>query len=1203
MTEPKVRDHKMFASAILALGIMCLHPRPVFAYEADCNGPFQATILTSVFGEPRASSSAPTIPIRFHSGVDITGNCATNAIVGAIEGGRVSKVGNFCQIGSENCVRVVSTTTGHAFDYEHVLWEDFLTSTMTSVIKGQAIGRIGGTDGNHLHLNEIVKNGNSTTRINPQFTGHLSFMDNDRPDFIAVTIGAVTNKIILIQSGTKASPDVFRFIGDKYYVRGDVDVFVTARNGVSRKGIYSIATDAEPLWASGAALPLPGAFAQAFGYLIDGRADVADVQTIYYRRHSASGGSDTYIPTNLFTGGIMPQAASARWVTALAFQGEQEICASAQDHPQPSAHQATPYCVNVVVDNTPPTQTLLANGIPFTGATSYTQVTVQGADVGSVYTITLSSPGWSQTSTNSAVSTTYSETFPIGGGDLLDGSYSVSVQDLAGNVSNSAGFIISTGDPFTETQDDKGAVIGDVIPSSRCIVVHATDTVAGIASITISGAGLSTTLPSQCGVSAKSTSVYSGAFCNLTENSTYTYTVTSCSGKQKTSPEITIATSTKGGSMCVTAPAGTFCGGIGALNAAQLNTNGTRLRVCIATISCGVCAVGEYENITTDPAGSTSCVTHCCRTVDWPSPLTNHSFTVTNSTTSSYSDTGYYELLVTSAGVESQISLISLNSPNFKMDPGQQTGGMIDFAQIGQGYPTSSSDGVVQVDSPFTRLHFSLRSILDFVLDLTRSLLRASSPYVYQYLGSDAIFNSTTTLTFNYVDAVNTDTATVRIYMFDGVAWSSAGIANQTIAYSTVTHIITAAGEVDRTGLYAALYQAQDSSAPITAFAIHGSSFGFDGALFVSTDAYVVLTATDPVVNGFASTVASMTYRVDPPSNSPFYIYSSSIPLSLGTHVFEYRSLDYAGNIEAIKTATFTVTAGTAFRTGNTAQVPGVLLNGFLGSGAKLEIESQAQNSLTLLISSANRQGMVAVDNMGEVGIGVTPQANLNIGQGAIGLQLRSGNSTSSVTSNQIAFGYNGDYAMRHLLRTEHSTSTDGNKMDFLVWNTGAGSTTAVAGLNVLSLQGIATASGGSFHVQPVGEPDAEVEVSNGLSTGGGTMQRLQVVSPSSRRFKTDIKDLNEKDEDQALSEIAALKHATFRYKTRRQDGSLLADAAQPLRTGLIYEEAPESIRDGAEALSTTERLVNVELALKAAMRRLEELQARYERLKARSKP
>ena len=279
-------------------------------------------------------------------------------------------------------------------------------------------------------------------------------------------------------------------------------------------------------------------------------------------------------------------------------------------------------------------------------------------------------------------------------------------------------------------------------------------------------------------------------------------------------------------------------------------------------------------------------------------------------------------------------------------------------------------------------------------------------------------------------------------------------------------------------------------------------------------------------------------------------------------------------------------------------QVPGTLLNGFLGSGAKFEIESQAENAYTLMITSANRQPMVTVDNIGEVGIGVTPQANLNIGQASIGLQLRSGNSTSAVTSNQISFGYNGDYSMRHLLRTEHSTATDGNKMDFLVWNPGTGSTATLANLNVLSIEGINTAHGGSLHIHPVGAPDAEVEVSDGLTTGGGTIQYADLLMPSSRRFKTDISQLSERDEDQALKDVVGLKHATFRYKSRRKDGSLVEDHNQALNTGLIYEESPESIQSDNGAISSTERLINLQLALKASIRRLEELQKRYEALK-----
>lgn len=582
-------------------------------------------------------------------------------------------------------------------------------------------------------------------------------------------------------------------------------------------------------------------------------------------------------------------------------------------------------------------------------------------------------------------------------------------------------------------------------------------------------------------------------------------------------------------------------------------------------------------------------------------PPKSASWEITNVSGSSYASS---VLITADIGYITQITFNAAPHP-YTLSPGGSLSGNVTIPQYSDVvFLKGLYASTITVTSPFNGMAISTRAALTGAEDSSRlrQVLRQSG-HIVDISGVDGaavIFNSTMSLSFAYLDAV-ADTTTARIYQFTGSAWESNSISSQTITRSS--NDVTATGVSSFTSTFVVFYDGHDSSAPITTFAIQGSSFVFDQTLFVSTDAYAVLTATDPIVNGFASTVATTTYRLDPSSGSAFVVYPSSIPLPLGTHVFEYRSIDYAGNIETIKTATFTVTAGTGFRTANTAVVPGALLNGFLGSGAKLEIESQAQNSSTLLISSANRQALISVDNIGEVGIGVTPQTNLNIGQSSIGLQLRSGNSTSSVTSDQITFGYNGDYAMRHFLRTEHSTSTDGNKMDFLVWNTGAGSTTTVASLNTLSLQGIATASGGSFHVQPVGEPDAEVEVSNGLATGGGTMQRLQVVSPSSRRFKTDIKELSEKEEDKALGDVSVLKHAHFRYKTRLKGGRLVDDPGQILRNGLIYEDAPDSIRDGGEALSTSERLVNVEMALKASMRRLEELQKRYDRLKARRNP
>lgn len=616
------------------------------------------------------------------------------------------------------------------------------------------------------------------------------------------------------------------------------------------------------------------------------------------------------------------------------------------------------------------------------------------------------------------------------------------------------------------------------------------------------------------------------------------------------------------------------------------------------TTSCGIFAVtaGGKTLTCNQPCGG-------CQvqySASFGPPAQSYSWQVTN-----ISPNPFTSAITFTGGVAGYTNQITFNAaPHpYTLSAGASLSGNVTIPEVSNAtYTYTLYASTLSVSSPYIGVILSTRAALTGAEEYARlrQVLRRSGHIVEVTAdGGAAVFNSTMTLRLEYTDA-SVDTTTARMYRLSGSTWESSSMFNQTISRSS--NDITAVGLSTFTSTFVVFFDGHDSSAPVTTFAIQGSSFIFDQALFISTDAFIVLTATDPAVSGYASTVASITYRLDPSPGSPFSIYSSSISLPLGTHVFEYRSLDYAGNTEVVQTTTFTVTAGTAFRTANTAQTPGIFLNGFSGSSAKLEIESRGENATTLLISSVNRLGLLSVDNIGEVGIGVTPRANLNIGVAPIALQLRSGNSTSAVTSNQIALGYNGDYSMRHLMRTEHSTAAHGNKLDFLVWNTGAGSTMTVASLNTLSLQGITAASGGSFHVQPVGEPDAEVEVSNGLSTGGGTMQRLQVVAPSSRRFKTDIKDQREKDENQALSDVAALKHAKFRYLTRRKDGSLIEDPAQPLHTGLIYEEAPDSIRDGKDALSTSERLVNVEMALKASMRRLEELQKRYDELKARRK-
>lgn len=1186
--------HRQLLVVAMALSFLCAAEN-LWAYTVNCD-PNSDSIL-SVLGETRP----PTNPFtRYHTGVDLDG-CNDTEPVNVIVGGRVEYVPE-CGIGDDACRRVVAAD-GSAFDYLHITNARVVGSTISV---GEQIGII---SGGHLHLAQIQRVG--TFAINPQFPGQLTFdrTADPLPTYMNITVGGVTDSVIPVQAFnqdlfpnqvpvpfTKASNGI-------YYLRDNVDVLVTVNaqpfvGGNDRKGVFMVGVlvlqtgSLNRLFDGRANIP--------FQTIVDQLPNSSGLKTIYY---SAQTESRTYWATNLKINNVSSmQARDSQWNSSTAPEGAIKLCGVVKNFP--GANELW-NCKDAVIDRTAPTVTLTDTAdVPFSFATSSTTIKVVGTETVSasgIYTITLSSSGGSQTSTNTSVTTSYTATFS----GLTDGSYTATVTDLAGNQA-SAGFSVDSSGASGGGRTPGGNPFPSNPPDS-CLVVTATSTYAGVKKITVSGPSYGPfTTTFSCDPPVPSAKV--GPYCSLTPG-TYAITREDCAGTQKIeNPEI----STAAYRVVLAGPLGRSATFYPTIDEFLAGTTIMTFKSTTGASSGTKDAWCVRMAVTSPPYGSGASPDGCelydtgagyaIRRVFTGTGLGPGAFHVYNASDTPPGFGVTIQLESFPVGGGSPLSgQISYDASEYATTLSESIDGTIAASAVGQPQPVGSPDGVANSSPTYSTITVSGCTPASNVLQqLTAQLLASVMPSwnPYCWAGSEAVFVSSIPMSFAFQGpaGVTIDTTTLGIYGYDKTTslWTRDMAVNQVVSLSTSGYIV-ASGSFTRTGTYGVYFVGIDTSSPVTNFSIQGSSFVFDQTLFVSTDAYVVLTATDPLVNGFASTVATVTYRLDPTSGTAYSVYSSSIPLPLGTHVFEYRSLDYAGNIETVKTATFTVTAGTAFRNSSTQQVGGTLLNGFLGSGAKLEIESQAQNDLTLLISSVNRQGMLAVDNIGEVGIGATPQANLDIGPAPIALQLRSGNSTSSVTSAQIAFAYDGDGSYRHFLRTEHSTSTDGNKMDFLVWNPGAGSTTTLASLNVLSLQGIAGASGGSFHVNPAGEPDAEVEVSNGATTGGGTIQYGELLAPSSRRFKTDIKDLSEADEARALADVAALKHVRFRY--------LADDPAQPPHTGLIYEEVPESLRGADGTLSTIERLANAEMALKAAMVKLEKLQKRYAELKKRGKP
>lgn len=278
--------------------------------------------------------------------------------------------------------------------------------------------------------------------------------------------------------------------------------------------------------------------------------------------------------------------------------------------------------------------------------------------------------------------------------------------------------------------------------------------------------------------------------------------------------------------------------------------------------------------------------------------------------------------------------------------------------------------------------------------------------------------------------------------------------------------------------------------------------------------------------------------------------------------------------------------------TGN-AQITGQAGFGTALPDARLKVQTAAGDAYALRVSSPDGSAMFTLEKTGKAGLGVTAGAALDVlgaaDGGNVGLQLRVGNSSSTTDSVQIAFAYDSTSTFRHSLRTRAVASQNlGNAVDFYVWRDTA--TPADLGTRrALSLQAISSVSTGSVHVLPAGTPDVELEVSNGTTTGGGTIHRAAAGTHSSRRLKSHIRMLEAEAQARAYQDVQALKHARFRYK-----------GSSRLMRGLIYEDAPESVRGEHKTVVLDYRILNLELALKETYRRIRELEAELARREGR---
>ena len=270
-------------------------------------------------------------------------------------------------------------------------------------------------------------------------------------------------------------------------------------------------------------------------------------------------------------------------------------------------------------------------------------------------------------------------------------------------------------------------------------------------------------------------------------------------------------------------------------------------------------------------------------------------------------------------------------------------------------------------------------------------------------------------------------------------------------------------------------------------------------------------------------------------------------------------------------------------------------------STARLAVRASSAAPAAFQVSGVDLTPFWVIGSSGAAGASVTPGAWLDIGGSAdsadAGLWLRAGSLAPSTGPVQVAFGHEGSANLRHGIRSLHSTTTTGGSLDFLLWRPADGAS-GQGSLPALSL--VASSTRAVTHVMPAATtPNHDLVVSDGSTPGGGTIRRAAESTHSSRELKAEISYLGDGDRAAAYEAARALRHARFRYKALRH-GEWKRDSSQPERRGLIYEDAPASLRGPGESVSLDARLVQAELAAQELMRRLEDGRARAQALEAR---
>lgn len=141
-----------------------------------------------------------------------------------------------------------------------------------------------------------------------------------------------------------------------------------------------------------------------------------------------------------------------------------------------------------------------------------------------------------------------------------------------------------------------------------------------------------------------------------------------------------------------------------------------------------------------------------------------------------------------------------------------------------------------------------------------------------------------------------------------------------------------------------------------------------------------------------------------------------------------------------------------------------------------------------------------------------------------------------------------------------------------------------------------------TVHILQVGDGDVELEVSDGATTGGGTIHRAASATHSSEKIKSDMRKFNLVEKQKVIADFKVYEPEEFKYKvvigTHPITGKpiLIRDPNQKLRKGPIFERAPDFVKDmDTESVVLDDRVTQLEIVVKHLLDEIDRLEARIE--------